>query len=140
MSKISPVIYDMARRLIAFEASQSKSSNPNANAVALVCDKLRIDLAKLAGSAGFASLLSRALQMAKAKEPALKDVEVRADGTLDGIDMIADTGDNGGIILVAQFLELLVTFVGAPFTGRVVHGIWPQIPADTTYLKDEERS
>jgi len=138
MSKISPVIYIMARRLIAFEESQSKPSNPNA--AALVCDKLRFDLAKLAGSAGFASLLSRALAMAKAQEPALKGVEVRADGTLEGLDTLSRNGDNGGILLVAQFLALLVTFIGETLTRRVVHDIWPQIPADTTDLKDEERS
>jgi hypothetical protein len=47
--------------------------------VVRVCERLRKPLARLAGVAGFRSLLSRAVALARAEIPSLVGVQVRAD-------------------------------------------------------------
>jgi hypothetical protein len=95
-----------------------------------VCEKLRLPLSKLVGVAGFRSLLSRALAIAKAEVPLLIAVQVRADGSLEGLDgpghdQDAGAGGQAGVVIVAQLLGLLVTFIGEPLTLRLVRDAWP---------------
>jgi hypothetical protein len=95
-----------------------------------VCEKLRLPLAKLAGVAGFRSLLSRAVALAKSEDPSLVAVRVGADGSLEGLDAPGQdqgTGAGGaaGVVVVAQLLGLLVTFIGEPLTLRLVRDAWP---------------
>jgi hypothetical protein len=102
-----------------------------------------VSLSKLVGDAGFASLLSRALTLAKAEVPSLGVVEVRADGSLEGL---AEAGRNqgsvpsgsGGEVLVAHLLGLLVTFIGPSLTLRLVHDAWADAPLEGMDPSDEE--
>jgi hypothetical protein len=102
---------DFARRLIALEGA-------GPGAAGRVCDRLRQPLARLAGVAGFRSLLSRAVALAKAEDGALHAVRVREDGTLEGMP-----GAGGAV--VAHLLGLLVTFIGEPLTRQLVSEVWP---------------
>jgi hypothetical protein len=137
---------DLARRLLAFEAARGNSSAARADAAAQVIEGLRLHLIKLAGVAGFRSLLSRALTLAKAEAPSLKIVRIRADGSLEGFDGIEGgrEGEAGaaagqaGMALVANLLELLVTFIGKPLTLRVVKATWPDASTDKVNLITEE--
>jgi hypothetical protein len=95
---------------------------------------LRVSLARLAGVAGFHSLMSRAVALAKAEVPTLAGAEVRADGSLEGLDgprhdRDAGAGGEGGVVVVAQLLGLLVTFIGEPLTLRLVRDAWPEASA-----------
>ncbi|HZG53649.1 MAG TPA: hypothetical protein VEZ40_16090 [Pyrinomonadaceae bacterium] len=147
MSRASPEIQDLARRLLAFETARDNSSAAHADAARRVIEKCRLHLIKLAGVAGFRSLLSRALTLAKAEVPSLEMVHVRADGSLEGFDGIEGNreGEAGavagqaGTALVVNLLELLVTFIGEPLTLRLVHAIWPDASADTGNLITEEK-
>ena len=90
-----------------------------------------------AGVAGFRSLLSRALALAKAEVVSLNPVRVREDGSLEGFDRAshlpgAGPGDDGGVAVVAHLLWLLVTFIGEPLTLRLVRDAWPDAPVDET--------
>lgn len=146
MSRASPEIQDLARRLLAFEAARGNSSEARADAAAQVIEELRLHLIKLAGVAGFRSLLSRALTLAKAEAPSLKIVQIRADGSLEGFDGVEGSREleagavagQAGIILVANLLELLVTFIGKPLTLRLVHDTWPDASMDKVNLITEE--
>ena len=131
MSTASPAIRDFARRLIALEAARDE---PPAGGAVRVCEMLRLPLARLAGEAGFRSLMSRALAMAKAEVPSLVAVQVRADGSLEGPDGAGHNQDSGavgeaGVVIVAQLLGLLVTFIGEPLTLRLVRDTWPDVSA-----------
>lgn len=147
MSRASPEIQDLARRLLAFEAARSNSSAARADAAAQVIEELRLHLIKLAGVAGFRSLLSRALTLAKAEAPSLKVVQIRADGSLEGFDGIEGSREvevgaeavQAGTVLVANLLELLVTFIGTPLTLRLVHVTWPEASMDEVNLITEEK-
>ena len=93
--------------------------------------KLRGPLSKLVGQAGFHSLLSRALALAKTANPALALVEVRIDGTLGGSGARRDP--NGGVEpdtdVVAQLIGLLETFIGLTLAMRIIGDAWPELSA-----------
>ncbi len=132
MNSATPAIQNLARRLIACE----RAHNPRADAVQ-ACDKLRKPLAKLAGAAGFRTLLARALALAKADEPWLQTVQVLADGTLDGFaEARRLPGDKppceAGTVILARLLGLLVTFIGEPLTMRLVRDVWPEMALEKT--------
>jgi hypothetical protein len=129
MSMPPPATRDFARRLIALEAARDES--PAGGAVR-VGDKLRLPLARLIGEAGFYSLLSRAVALARAEVPSLAAVQVRADGSLEGLDSHGNEQDaavagEAGVAVVAQLLGLLVTFIGEPLVFQLVRDVWPGV-------------
>ena len=125
----------LAQRLLAYEAVAGESSEPAESAAFRVCAKLRRPLTTLAGVAGFRSLLSRALTLAKAEAPSLSAVQVAADGSVKGLDELASQTDkeqaqDGGVILIAQLIGLLRTFIGEGLTLRLVQDVWPEASID----------
>ena len=57
-------------------------------------------------------------------------VQVAADGSLKGLDELDPQSDkqarDGGAILIAQLLGLLLTFIGEGLTLRLVQDVWPE--------------
>src|SRR6202162_1901754 len=122
---LPPQTRDLALRLLAYEDAAGKTSEPTEFAAFRVCAKLRQPLCALAGVAGFRSLLSRALTLARAEAPSLSAVQVAADGSLQGLDELrpqvdADQAREAGIILITQLLGLLVRVVGEAMTLQLV--------------------
>src|ERR1039457_3174691 len=116
---------DLAQRLLAHENAAGKTSEPTELAAFRVCERLRQPLITLAGVAGFRSLLSRALTLARAEAPSLNTVQVAADGSLQGLEELrprvdADQTQEAGIILITQLLGLLVRVVGEAITLQLV--------------------
>jgi hypothetical protein len=120
-----PPTRDLAQRLLAYENAAGKTFEPKEFAAFRVCETLRQPLITLAGVAGFRSLLSRALTLAKAEAPILSAVQVAADGSLQALDGLrpqvdADEAGDAGIILITQLLGLLVRVVGEAMTLQLV--------------------
>jgi len=120
-------------RLIAYEAKENKSSGTQPAATFPVPEKLQPHLATLMGTFGFRSLLSRALALASAEVPWLGTVEIKANGSLPGLEELAAKvapADiiEGRIVLLTQLLGLLVAFIGANLTLHLVHEAWPNLP------------
>ena len=84
----SPEMRDLAQRLLDYEAFTEKTSEPAGSATLRVYEKLRHELGEFAGVAGFQSLASRALVLAKTEAPSLSVVRVGADGSLQGLGEI----------------------------------------------------
>lgn len=132
---IPPETRDLARRLLAYEAVVSPTSEPAEPVAVRVYDKLRRPLSALAGVAGFWSLASRALALARAEAPDLSSVQIMPDGSLQGLAEVepqvkgGQNGD-GGAILIAQLLGLLFTFIGGALTLRLVQDAWPDAALD----------
>jgi hypothetical protein len=83
------------------------------------------------GAAGYRSLISRALTLAKNDAPSLEKVQVKEDGSLErtgALESHQGMDDAGGAVLVAQLLSLLVTFIGPALTLRLVRDLWPDAP------------
>jgi hypothetical protein len=122
---LSPQTRDLAQRLLAYENAAGKTSEPTEFAAFRVCETLRQPLCALAGVAGFRSLLSRALTLARAEAPSLSAVQVAADGSLQGLDELGpqtdtDQAREAGVILIAQLIGLLLFFIGEGMTLRLV--------------------
>jgi hypothetical protein len=116
---------DLAQRLISFEVAAGNLSKAKIPAAFIVSEKLRHPLRTLVGTAGFRSLLMRALTLAKREAPILDGVQVKDDGSLEGL-----TGEamEAGEVLIAHFIGLLETFIGEVLTLRLLHGVWPDLP------------
>jgi len=122
---LPPQTRELAQRLLAYENAAGKTSEPTEFAAFRVFERLREPICALTGVAGFRSLLSRALTLARAEAPNLSAVQVAADGSLKGLDELrpevdADQAREAGIILVTQLLGLLVRVVGEAMTLQLV--------------------
>jgi hypothetical protein len=122
---LPPQTRDLAQRLLAYQNAAVKTSEPTEFAAFRVCETLRQPLCALAGIAGFRSLLSRALTLARAEAPSLNAVQVAADGSLRGLEDLrpqvdGDQAREAGIILITQLLGLLVRVVGEAMTLQLV--------------------
>ncbi len=132
MNKVSPEMQELARRLVAFEATRDDAPAARAGAAMRVIEEFRLRLIRLVGIHGFHTLLSRALALARTEVPVLETVRINADGFLEGQDEIgpgqkaAATAGQGGTVLVAHLLELLVTFIGESLTLHLVRDAWPE--------------
>jgi hypothetical protein len=116
---------DLVLRLLAHENTGNKTSGPTQFAAFGLCERLRQPLITLAGLAGFRSLLSRALTLARAKARGLNAVQVAADGSLQGLGDLQPQVDEAqvreaGIILITELLGLLIRVVGEPMTLQLV--------------------
>lgn len=124
----------LAQRLVAEERRAGASPGAKSRAAFQVCEKLRGPLSTFAGVAGFRSLLSRALALAKAKAPVLAGVEIQPDGSFHySAELLTqlDTTEvaDAALILTEQLLDLLEVFIGEALTLRLVQTVWPRAAA-----------
>jgi hypothetical protein len=125
----------LAKRLTVYERKASAPSETTTPPGFQVCEKLRTPLGTFMGTTGFRELLSCALPRAKAEIPWLGAVQVNEDGSLEGLKELSAKHKpeelfDGGVVLVAQLLGLLVAFIGAKLTLRFVREVWPTVPLD----------
>jgi hypothetical protein len=128
---------ELAHRLFAYEVVVGKTSEPMEFPILRIYEKLRQSLSAFAGVAAFESLAFRALTQAKSEAPGLWAVQVAQGGSLQGlgqfepqIDMDKDLADrfpagDGGIILIARLLGLLLLFLGDALTLSLLRNTWP---------------
>jgi hypothetical protein len=141
----APGMRDLAHRLLTYEAGAGKASEPMEAPALRVYEKLRQSLGEFVGVAGFQSLASRALAMARSEMPSLRAVQVSADGALKGlgqglgqglsefgphIDLEEDRAGElqageGEIILIVRLLGLLRVFLGEALTLSLLRNAWP---------------
>ena len=123
---------DFAGRLITYETRDNKSSETKIPAACLVSEKLRPHLATLMGNVGFRALLARALALTHPEAAWLRAVQVKADGSLEGLDELEaqihpDEIFEGCVVLLAQLLGLLAAFIGENLTLQIVREVWPKL-------------
>jgi hypothetical protein len=133
---------DLAERLLAYEVVPGKTSELSESATLRVYEKLRQGLGEFAGVAGFQSLASRALALARTEAPSLNAARVAADGSLQGLGEFEHQMDidkdragesqigEGGIILIDHLLGLLLLFLGEALTLSLLRGTWPDAAFD----------
>jgi hypothetical protein len=133
----SPKMRDLAQRLLAYEAFADKTSELADSATLRVYEKLRLGLGEFAGVAAFHALAFRALTLARTEAPSLGAVRVSTDGALQGLGEIEQPLDidkvragefpagEGGIILIARLLGLLLLFLGEALTLSLLRVTWP---------------
>lgn len=91
-----------------------------------VAARLHERLTKLVGPGGFDVLLARALLLAKRGHPVLVGVDAGPGGMLVGLgDAARDpvAVEHAVTAIVANFIELLVVFIGEELTMRLLHEV-----------------
>jgi hypothetical protein len=127
---------DLARRLLNYEEAEAGGDSESTDSAVLrVYEKLRRSLSALAGVAGFRSLASRALILARRESPVLSVVQITADGYLQGVAELKLHNDEhqsgkAEVLLISQLLGLLFTFVGEGLTLRLLQDVWPDEALD----------
>jgi hypothetical protein len=139
MSRATPQMRNLAGRLIAHEAGETKSSGTKSPVTFPVPEKLRPPLAALVGSTGFVALLSRALVLASREVPLLRAVHVKADGSLDWPAALEAQVDpeqiaEGRVALLAQLLGLLNGLIGENLTSQLTREAWPKLVLKDMYF------
>ena len=143
MNNATSPLRDFARRLIDHEGGAKQAAGADLPPVVRVCEKLRAHLTTLMGKTGFQALLQRSLALGATEEPWLGTVTVDADGAWQGLGKSGAPDETkqvaeGGVVLLAQLLGLLTTFIGAHLTIRLVSEIWPTLPLDDLDLNSRE--
>lgn len=133
MSQDDPYLRDFAAILVEYEVRRNRSAAIDAPLRFHACEKLRPSLATLMGDTGSHALFSRALVLASADAPWLRDMQLAADGTLQGSRELEARLEprqivEGMVALLFRLLGLLVAFIGENLTRQLVHEIWPQLP------------
>jgi hypothetical protein len=144
MDPTTSAMQDLALWLLTQEAKTETPPEEEAHAMCRACEKLRQPLSTLAGAAGYRSLISRALTLAQRKAPALRGMEVKADGSLEWSTAIKHQDDTeeaarAKIVLMEQLLVLLTAFIGQALTLRLVRDVWPDAPFQVTNSETEKK-
>ncbi len=126
----SPKILELAQRLLDHETVGDNPSEVTLPPVFRVVEKLRRPLVTLAGIAGFRSLLARALTLARAQVPRLHAVQIDLEAGLDGLGDLGnqDQAEEAGVMLIAELLGLLETFIGQNLMLSIARDAWPDLP------------
>jgi hypothetical protein len=122
----------LAKRLMAYERPGDRSSGTTSPGAFYFNERLRPHLATLYGTAGYRSLLSHALVLADAEVPWLREMHMKADGSLEGLEALEAHLDpdeilEGKIALLSELLGSLVAYIGPSLTKHMVGDVWPQI-------------
>ncbi len=123
----------LAQRLLSLESTGSSAADPSGIEAGRVFQKLQVSLTRLAGAEGFTSLLRRALGLARKECPALHRVTLKPDGSLEGLESLAEGGTDdrdGAVAITAHLIGLLNTFIGQSLTVQLLRDVWPDASLD----------
>lgn len=121
-----PSLRKLAPQLLIGEGRWG-ATDEQAGKAAQVFERLQTAFAMFAGADGFNSLIRRALALAAARDPSLREITVGANGSLQGLEQASH---HAFLAIIEQFLGLLVTFVGETLTLRLVASAWPDVSLD----------
>jgi len=135
MPPIPPPLVDFARRLFEHEAGGRQRTQDFADAMERVCQALQTRLVPLVSIAGFNALLARAATLAAREFPFLAAIGAitTPNCSYDGLRQAAEGRDpaevaDALVAILANFLWLLVIFIGENLGLRKVHEVWPDVP------------
>ena len=130
----TPKLTKAVQEILLFEADagnlvDAHQADAIRSAVFRTCDRLRGPLGKLVGVGGFRSLLSRALALGGKEVSLLRELQIKPDGSLAGLEAKLDSREaaDAEVVLMAQLVGLLVTFIGPALTLQLLQEIWPTL-------------
>ena len=113
---------ELAQRLIDFEQASDLGSNSGRNGAFRVLEKLRILVSRFSGSDGFAALMRRAIALSRTEYPSLEGRTLGKDASIASLEGVSP---EAGLLLAAQLLDLMTTFIGEALTLSLLADIWP---------------
>jgi len=134
MNSFLPTIQPLSQRLLRLGGSDDQAQR--AVAVMKVLHGFFVHTSPLLGERGFYLLLARALNRAQRHHPILVRVKVEQSGDahLSGLreafaEFSGEETSAAGEALVAEFIALIVRFLGADMTVRLVRQSFPNLDA-----------
>ena len=142
---VTPKIQQLANRIVDCESQQLPKTTARSESVVRVCEKLRLQLTPLIGTAGYHALITRTLALLSKEHPWNEFARVQPDGTLR---LVAPSGtpesDNllleNAAAIPAQLLSLLAVFIGEPLATNLALEMWPIPPAGTHVKASHSKS
>jgi len=135
MLPVPPPLADFARRLFVHEAGEQQRTEDFVDAIERVCQALHTRLAPLVSTAGFNALIGRAVKLAAREYPFLAATSVitAPNCSIDGLRQAAEGRSpaevaDALVAILANFIWLLVIFIGENLGLRKVHEVWPDVP------------
>ena len=135
MTEVPVPLADFARRLLLHEAGKARTARELAEAMERACLALHRQLAPLLSSAGFDALIGRAVKLAAREFPFLAAVgnTTPTKRLLDGLRQAVEQREskeveNALVAILANFIWLLVIFIGENLGLRKVREVWPDVP------------
>lgn len=137
MTYVSPALADVAQRILGLvhDAGDGQRTPNLADAMERACQALHNRLAPLIGAAGFNALLGRAVKLAAREFPFLApSVAMTApNSSLDALRPAVEGREpaevrDALVTILANFISLLVIFIGENLALRKVHEVWPDMP------------
>jgi hypothetical protein len=131
-NRVPPRLRSIAQQLLALEIAALNPADAASATAFRVCEKLREPLGKIVGVGGFRSLLGRAVAVAGVEVSWLRALHIKADGSLEGLNELQTNLSSraiaeGEVVLSAQLIDLLVTFIGPALTARLLQDTWPKL-------------
>jgi len=135
MTDLPPSLADFAQRLLLHEAGGGQRTQDLADAMERACQALHSQLAPLVSAAGFNALLARAAKLAGREFPFLAAIGAitTPNCSFDGLRQAAEGREpaevaDALVAILANFIWLLVIFIGESLGLRKVHEVWPDVP------------
>jgi len=133
MTRPSPKLVELARRIVEQEAGGSGDPAASAAAAERACGRLSDHLIDLLGSGGVTALLGRGLNLAQREQPPLARVAISAEpGTcFNGLaDALLPCTDEEAMAaastLLTHIFELLVMLLGEELGMKPIRKLWPR--------------
>ena len=142
MTQVPATFIDFAGRILLHGRSNG-SIDEVTGAMEQGCQALQGRLAPLVGSAAFDALMGRAVNLAARNFAFLDDTPIGANCSADGLRQAAEGREqrevtDAVVAILANFLWLLVIFIGENLGIRMVHEIWPHVPFKAAGSSTEE--
>ena len=142
MTQVPTTFIDFAGRILSHGQSNG-SVDEVTGAMEQGCQALRGRLAPLVGSAAFDALMGRAVNLAARNFAFLDDTPIGANCSADGLRQAVAGREqrevtDAVVAILANFLWLLVIFIGENLGIRMVHEIWPHVPFKAAGSSTEE--
>jgi hypothetical protein len=135
MTQVPAPLADFARRLLLHEAGNGRTPGEFADAMERACLALHRQLAPLLSAAGFDAMIGRAVKLAARDFPFLATVSSTTprNGCFDGLRQAAEQRESKDVetalvAILANFIWLLVIFIGENLGLRKLREVWPEVP------------
>lgn len=145
MTQVPASLTDFARRLLLHEAGNARSGHDLADAMERGCLALHGRLAPLVSSAGFDALMGRAIRLAARDFPFLAALTtpIGVNCSFDGLRQTVEGREpkevaEALVAVLANFIWLLVIFIGENLGLRKVREVWPEVPVTPPGFSSEK--
>src|SRR5438128_8472763 len=133
MNHVPPSLADFARRLFEHEAGGRQRAQDFVDAMERACQALQTRLTPLLSASGVNALLGRAVTLAAREFPFLISASGMPDCRMHGLRQAVEGHEPAKVAealvaILANFLWLLVMFIGESLSLRTVKAAWPDGP------------